>query len=102
MPSSFISATLVDLYSLPFDEEGLLDLVSSNGGLVLTLEDNFGGGIGSAVADAIVDSGDGFRLEQMHVRRIPKSCRTPEEVLAMCGLNHEAIVKKAMGMLQLA
>lgn len=102
LDKSGISATLVDLYSLPFDEEGLLDLVSSNGGLVLTLEDNFGGGIGSAVADAIVDSGDGFRLEQMHVRRIPKSCRTPEEVLAMCGLNHEAIVKKAMGMLQLA
>jgi transketolase len=95
-----ISATLVDLYSLPFDKEGLLDLVSSNGGMVLSLEDNFGGGIGSAIADAIVDSGDGFRLEQMHVTRIPKSARTADELLTMCGLSHTHIVKKAMGMLQ--
>jgi transketolase len=95
-----ISATLVDLYSIPFDREALLDLVSSNGGLVLSVEDNFGGGIGSAIADAILDSGDGFRLEQMHVTRIPKSCRTPEEILTLCGLDHAAIVKKVMGMLQ--
>ncbi len=95
-----ISATLVDLYSLPFDNEGLLDLVSSNGGLVVSVEDNFGGGIGSAIADAILEAGDGFHLEQMHVRRIPKSCRTPEEILSMCGLDHQAIVKKVMGMLQ--
>jgi len=95
-----ISATLVDLYSIPFDREALLDLVSSNGGLVLSIEDNFGGGIGSAIADAILEAGDGFRLEQMHVTRIPKSCRTPEEILALCGLDHAAIVKKVMGMLQ--
>lgn len=95
-----ISATLVDLYSLPFDKEALLDLVSSNAGMVLSLEDNFGGGIGSAIADAIVDSGDGFRLEQMHVTRIPKSARTADELLTMCGLSHTHIVKKVMGMLQ--
>lgn len=95
-----ISATLVDLYSLPFDQEGLLDLISSNGGMVISIEDNFGGGIGSAIADAILEAGDGFRLEQMHVRRIPKSARTPEELLDMCGLSHTHIVKKAMGMLQ--
>jgi len=95
-----ISASLVDLYSLPFDRDGLLDIINSSGGLVLSVEDNFGGGIGSSIADAILDSGDGFRLEQMHVTRIPKSARTPEEVLQMCGLNHEAIAKKAMQMLQ--
>lgn len=95
-----ISATVVDLYSLPFDNEALLDLVSSNGGLVLTVEDNFGGGIGSAVADAILDSGDGFRLQQLHVKRIPKSARTPEEMLDMCGISAASIQKAAMGMLQ--
>ncbi|HEX2838677.1 MAG TPA: transketolase [Phycisphaerales bacterium] len=95
-----ISATVVDLYSLPFDQEGLLDLVSSNGGLVLTVEDNFGGGIGSAVADAILDAGDGFRLQQLHVKRIPKSARTPEELLDLCGISAAAIQKAAMGMLQ--
>jgi transketolase len=95
-----ISATLVDLYSIPFDKEALLDLVGSNGGMVLSIEDNFGGGIGSAIADAILDSGDGFRLEQLHVARIPKSARTPDELLAQCAISSDHIVKKAMAMLQ--
>ncbi len=97
-----ISATLVDLYSLPFDEDKLLDIISQNNGYVISIEDNYGGGIGSAIADAIVASGDGFTLEQMHVRRIPKSARTPEEVLAMCGLTAQDIVDQVMQVLQVA
>ena len=94
-----VSATLVDLYSLPFDNEAFLDIVGQNNGLVMTLEDNFGGGIGSAVADALLESGDGFKLRQLHVKRIPKSARTPEEVLQMCGLTAPQIQKAAMEML---
>jgi len=94
-----VSATLVDLYSLPFDSDAFLDLVGQNNGYVLSVEDNFGGGIGSAVADALLESGDAFRLKQMHVRRIPKSARTPEEVLQMCGLTSADIAKSAMELL---
>jgi transketolase len=94
-----ISATLVDLYSLPFDNDALLDLVGQNNGMCITVEDNFGGGIGSAVADALLDSGDAFKLQQMHVRRIPKSAKTPEEVLQMCGLTAADIQKNVMTML---
>ncbi len=94
-----ISATVVDLYSLPFDTEAFLDIVQQNNGNVLSVEDNFGGGIGSAIADALMESGDGFKLTQMHVTRIPKSTRTPEEVLAMCGLTAADIAKKAMSIL---
>ena len=96
-----ISATLVDMYSLPFDQEKLLDLIGNNSGYVITLEDNYGGGIGSAVADAMVDSGDAFTLHQMHVKRIPKSARTAEELLQMCSLTAEDVVKQAMQVLQL-
>ncbi|QOJ00138.1 MAG: transketolase [Phycisphaeraceae bacterium] len=94
-----VSATLVDLYSLPFDTDALLDLVQANDGKVLTVEDNYGGGIGSAVADALVDSGDGFQLKQMHVRRIPKSGRTIDDLLKMCSLSAEDIKKNAMQLL---
>lgn len=94
-----VSATLVDLYSLPFDTDALLDIVGANNGLVMTVEDNFGGGIGSAVADALLESGDAFKLQQMHVRRIPKSAKTPDEVLAMCGLTAADIQKNVMTML---
>ncbi|MFN5957504.1 MAG: transketolase, partial [Planctomyces sp.] len=81
-----VSATLVDLYSLPFDEDKLLDIANANGGYIVTIEDNYGGGIGSAVADALTASGDSFTLRQMFVRRIPKSAKTPEEVLKMCSI----------------
>jgi transketolase len=97
-----IDATLVDLYSLPFDEEAILDLANENNGKVLTIEDNYGGGVGSAVADAISTDGGGFEVSQMFVKRIPKSGRTPEEVMAYCGLGVDDIVKQAMSLLQLS
>jgi transketolase len=95
-----VSATLVDMYSIPFDTDKLLDLVSANGGYVISLEDNYGGGLGGAIADALAGSGDGFTLEQMYVKRIPKSARTPEEMLKMCGISAEDVVKRAMSLLQ--
>lgn len=97
-----ISATLVDMYSIPFDEEKLLDLISQNNGYAISLEDNYGASLGSAVADALTASGDAFTLEQMYVRRIPKSARTTAEMLAMCGLTAEDVVKKVLQLLQVA
>ncbi len=94
-----VSASLVDLYSLPFDSDGLLDIIQTNNGKVLTVEDNYGGGIGSAVADALAETGDGFQLKQMFVRKIPKSGRTPNDLLAMCGLTAEDIKKNVMELL---
>jgi transketolase len=94
-----ISASLIDLYSLPFDNDALMDVIGDNNGYVLTVEDNFGGGIGSAVAEALVESGDAFKLKQMHVKRIPKSAKTPEEMLKMCGLTAEDIKKNVMTLL---
>lgn len=94
-----IDATLIDLYSIPFDEEALLDLANQNNGKILTVEDNYGGGIGSAVSDACTASGDGFTVEQMHVRRIPKSARDENGILQQCGLHFGAITRKAANML---
>ena len=42
-----------------------------------------------------VESGDAFTIEQLYVRRIPKSARTPDEILRQCGLHHEQITKAA-------
>jgi len=94
-----IDATLVDLYSIPFDADALLDLANQNNGNILTVEDNYGGGLGSAVADAIVDSGDAFTMQQLTVKRIPKSARTEEAILQQCGLHHTDIVRSAARML---
>ena len=97
-----INATLIDLYSLPFDEEKLLDIIGANNGYVISFEDNYGGAIGSAIADALTASGDAFTLHQLHVKRIPKSARTAGEMLEMCGLTSDHLVKAVMEALQVA
>ena len=66
------------------------------------VEDNYGGGIGSAVADAVTESGDGFTIEQMHVRRIPKSARTVEDELEYLGLRSVDVARHAARMLGVA
>lgn len=97
-----IDATLVDLYSLPFDSEAILDLANENNGMILTVEDNYGAGIGSAVADAVSADGGGFNVHQIYVQRIPKSGRSPDEVLDSAGLSADQIVHKAMQLLELS
>ncbi len=97
-----VSATLLDMYSIPFDTDKLLDIVGENGGFVISLEDNYGAGLGSAIADALMESGDGFELAQMFVKRIPKSARTPEEMLEMCGLTAQDITNKVLELLGVA
>ena len=97
-----VSATLLDMYSIPFDSDKLLDIVAENGGFVVSLEDNYGGGLGSAIADALMESGDGFELAQMFVKRIPKSARTADEMLEMCGLSAQDIANKVMELLGVA
>ncbi|RMH28079.1 MAG: transketolase [Planctomycetota bacterium] len=95
-----VSATLVDLYSIPFDGDALLDLAQANNGYVITLEDNYGAALGSAVADVMAASGDAFSLKQMHVRSIPTSTRTPEEQLQRLGLSAADITRSALELLE--
>ncbi len=97
-----VDATLLDLYSLPFDEERLLDIANENNGNILVVEDNYGASMGSAVADACTASGDAFTIKQLHVRRIPKSARSPESILKMCGLHYTDITQTAASLLGVA
>ncbi|MEZ6192983.1 MAG: transketolase [Phycisphaerales bacterium] len=97
-----VDATLVDLYSIPFDGEAILDLANENNGMVLTLEDNYGAGIGSAVADVAAEDGSGFTVQQLHVRNLPKSGRETDDVMEYCGVSAKHIVAKALSMLELS
>ena len=65
------------------------------GGNILVVEDNYGGGLGSAIADACTAGGDAFTVKQLHVRRIPKSARTTDEAMRMCGLDARSIATAA-------
>ncbi len=94
-----IDAALLDLYSLPFDASAVCELARGCRGRVLTLEDNYGGGAGAAVAGVLAEQGDGFRLKQMHVRKTPKSARSPEELLTYLKLSEDDIVQAALSLL---
>lgn len=96
-----VDAALIDLYSLPFDSDAILDLANRHNGMILTVEDNYGGGIGGAVADAVAADGGGFTVNQMHVRRIPKSGLTPDDLMSATGLCANDIATEAIQMLQL-
>lgn len=97
-----IDATVVDMYSLPFDEEAIADLANENNGMVLTVEDNYGNAMGSAVCDALAATGDGFTVQQMFVKHLPKSGGSPEELLRYCNLSAAHIAQQAMNMLELS
>jgi len=97
-----IEATLVDLYSLPFDDVAILQLVQENQGQVLTVEDNYGASLGSAVADMLATHGGSYVLMQMYVRQIPKSGRTPDDVLRVLQLSAADIAQTAVRMLDVA
>jgi transketolase len=90
-----LDVTLVDAYCLPFDTAELLAL--AEGGPILTIEDNYTGGLGSEIAEAVAAVGKG-RVESMFVRNIPKSGKTPEDLLAYCHLSDADILAKAKAM----
>jgi len=97
LAQSGIEAAVVDLYSLPFDGEAFAELCTgSSGGKVLTLEDNFSGGLSRAVRSALLSRGGSVRVVEMCVRRMPKSGRSPREVLAHVGLSREEIAQAAI------
>jgi transketolase len=91
-----VEATVVDAYSLPLDSAPILALAGP-GGAIITVEDNYVGGLGSELAEATASAGDDApRVHSLCVHNIPKSGRTPEDVLAYVHLSVEEIVAAAV------
>jgi transketolase len=87
-----IRAAVVDAYSLPLKDEPLRDVAAACRGRLLTLEDNYGNGLGAAVAGLVAEGVLGpCRLRQMHARTVPRSGRTSEDVLGEVGLSDDEI-----------
>jgi transketolase len=90
-----IDTTVIDAYALPLDAAPLLRLARSAGAPILTVEDSYVGGIGSEIAEAAAASSEGPRVRMLAVRNIPKSGRTPDDVLAYVHLSVPEIVQAA-------
>ena len=82
---------VIDLYSVqPIDSATLVNCARETKGRVITVEDHYAaGGIGDAVAAAI--AADGFTVERLAVREIPRS-GTPEQLLDRYGISSRHIV----------
>jgi transketolase len=86
-----VSIRVIDLYSVqPIDAAALVRCARETKGRIITVEDHYAaGGIGDAVASAI--AGDGFTVQRLAVREIPRS-GTPEELLDHYGISARHIV----------
>ncbi len=85
-------AAVVDAYSFPLKTDGILDLAARSGGRIITVEDNYSGGLDAEIATAIASRGDDIQLRSIVVTQIPKSGREPSEVLDYCGVGMKAIL----------
>lgn len=84
-------ATVIDAYSLPLDTAGLLDIATQSGRRIVTIEDNYTGGLDAELSIAITEADAGITLHSHVVGNLPKSGREPSDVLDYVGLSLDTI-----------
>ena len=89
-----IRAGLVDCYSFPVKSQTVVEASNSGSGKLLSLEDNYTGGLGSAVAE-IVAGMNNCKLECMYLSRFPKSGKNADDILDYVGLGLKNVVARA-------
>ena len=89
-----IKCTLIDAYSFPLNVEPILAAAGQTQDRILVVEDNYVGGFAAAVAE-VAARHRAAAVEALVCRRIPKSAKTPEEMLAYLGLSVADIVSRA-------
>lgn len=94
-----IRCTLIDAYSFPLKTDSILSAAKKTGDRILVVEDNYIGGLTGAIAEAAARGGK-TRVESMTCRKLPKSARTTDEILAYCGLTAEDITRCAHEMVK--
>lgn len=90
-----VGCNVFDAYTFPLDATPILDAARKAGGVILTVEDNYVGGLHSELAEAAAERG-GVRVAGMTVRKIPKSAKTAFEVFTYVGVGEEQVVVKAL------
>ena len=90
-----ISAHVFDAYTFPMDASPILAAASAAGGTILTVEDNYAGGLHAELAEQASAKKGGPRVVGMTATRIPKSAKTAPEVFEYVGVGLDQIVQKA-------
>jgi transketolase len=96
-------ATVIDAYSFPLERQVILEAAERVGGRILTVEDNYTGGLYAAIAEAAAGITDlHIRVEGMICSRIPRSARTADQLLTYLGLSPKHIATRATAMIEAA
>ena len=93
-----LSASLIDAYAMPLATDEILRIGDDCRGQVLVVEDNYTGGFAAEIAAAAAKSDLGVMVESLCVRQVPKSAKTPDEMLQMVHLTALDIANAAQKM----
>ncbi|MEA2715896.1 MAG: transketolase [Actinomycetota bacterium] len=96
-----VNVRVVDAYSVkPIDGAGIAAAVQATGGKIVVVEDHWPeGGIGDAVAGALVEAGQAVSYAHLAVSGMPTSGK-PDELLAAAGIDASAIADAVRGLLK--
>jgi transketolase len=97
LASGGVQARVIDLYSIkPIDTETLAAAAQATGGRIVTAEDHHPeGGLGAAVADALLECGtQNLSITRLAVTEMPGSGK-PEELLDWAGIDAQHIAAAA-------
>jgi transketolase C-terminal domain/subunit len=86
-----------DAYTFPLDPTPILTAAPSADGTIMTVEDNYIGGLQAELAEAAAAAG-GVRVEGLTAKRIPKSAKTAEEVFEYVGVGLKQITERAIAL----
>lgn len=89
-----IRCNVFDAYTFPLDPAPIFSTARASGGLILTVEDNYVGGLHSELAEAAAMTG-AIRVYGLTARAIPKSAKTAGEMFRYVGVGLQHIVEKA-------
>jgi len=93
-----LSAGLIDAYAMPLETGEILRIGDDCRGQILVVEDNYIGGFADEISAAAAKSDLGVMVDTLCVRSVPKSAKTPEEILQMLHLSPEDIANAAQAM----
>ncbi len=89
-----IGCNVFDVYTFPLDATPILEAARNAGGTLLTVEDNYLGGLHSELAEAAAEAGN-VRVVGMTAKRIPKSAKSAGEVFEYVGVGIPQVVERA-------